>query len=160
MTVTLIILIHNINSFYNSLDQSDQNLRLRIFCIFHKGEQPFFCQFQVTDSNHIVLSAFVKFGKLPLRFSQFFSQILQILLNKLLDTAVSFTQISCLGCNIRFQPVTFLFNKVMFLYLNLLLTWNKAFMPCDHNDPLADRLAFNGLNIFLSYLQTHCRHGQ
>ena len=30
VAVTLVILIHNINSFYNSLDQSDQNLRLRI----------------------------------------------------------------------------------------------------------------------------------
>ena len=93
---TLIILIHNINSFYNRLDQSDQNLRLRILCIFCKGEQPFFCHFQVTDGNHIVLSALIQFGKLPLRFPQFFSQILQILLNKLLDTAICFTQIASL----------------------------------------------------------------
>ena len=113
---TLFILIHNINSFYNRLDQSDQNLRLRILCIFCKGEQPFFCHFQVTDGNHIVLSAFILFGKLPLRFSKFHSQILQILLNKLLDTAICFTQISCLCCNIRFQLITFLFNDVMFLY--------------------------------------------
>ena len=113
---TLVILIHNINSFYNSLDQSDQNLRLRSLCIFCKGEQPFFCHFQVTDGNHIVLSAFIQLGKLPLRFPQFFSQILQILLNKLLDTAICFTQISCLCCNIRFQLITFLFNDVMFLY--------------------------------------------
>ena len=38
VAVTLVILIHNINSFYNSLDQIDQNLRLRILCIFCKGE--------------------------------------------------------------------------------------------------------------------------
>lgn len=116
MTVTLVILIHNINSFYNSLDQSDQNLRLRIFCILCKGEQPFFCHFQITDGNHIVFSAFIQFGQLPFRFSQFFSKILQIFLNKLLDTTVRFTQISCLRCNIRFQLVTFLFNEVMFLH--------------------------------------------
>ena len=30
---TLIILIDDINSFYNSLDQCDQNFRLRIFCM-------------------------------------------------------------------------------------------------------------------------------
>ena len=105
VAVTLVILIHNINSFYNSLDQSDQNLRLRILCIFCKGEQPFFCHFQVTDGNHIVLSAFIQFGKLPLRFPQFFSQIFQILLNKLLDTAIRFSQISCLRCDIRFQLI-------------------------------------------------------
>lgn len=116
VAVTLVILFHDINSFYNSLDQSDQNLRLRIFCIFCKGEQPFFCHFQVTDGNHIVLSAFIQFGKLPLRFSKFHSQILQILLDKLLDTAVRFTQISCLRCNIRFQLVTFLFNEGVLLY--------------------------------------------
>lgn len=116
VTVTLIILIHNINSFYDSLDKSDQNLRLRIFCIICKGEQLFFCHFQVTDSNHIVLSAFIQFGQLSLRFSQFFSQILQILLDKLLDTAVCFTQISRLRCNIRLQLVTLLFNEVVFLY--------------------------------------------
>ena len=116
VAVTLVILIHNINSFYNSLDQSDQNLRLRILCIFCKGEQPFFCHFQVTDGNHIVLSAFIQFRKLPLRFPQFFSQILQILLNKLLDTAICFTQISCLCCNIRFQLVSFLFNEIVLLY--------------------------------------------
>lgn len=113
---TLIIFIDDINSFYNSLDQCDQNLWLRILCIFCKGEQPFFCHFQVTDGNHIVLSALIQFEKLPLRFPQFFSQILQILLNKLLDTAICFTQISCLCCNIRFQLITFLFNDVMFLY--------------------------------------------
>jgi hypothetical protein len=28
----------------------------------------------------------------------------------LLDTAICFTQISCLCCNIRFQLITFLFN--------------------------------------------------
>ena len=113
---TLIIFIDDINSFHNSLDQCDQNLRLRIFCILCKGEQPFFCHFQVTDGNHIVLSALIQFGKLPLRFPQFFSQILQILLNKLLNTAICFTQISCLRCNIHFQLITFLFNEVMFLY--------------------------------------------
>ena len=116
VAVTLVILIHNINSFYNRLDQSDQNLRLRIFCILCKGEQPFFCHFQVTDGNHVVLSALIQFGNLPLRFSQFFSQILQILLNKLLDTAICFTQISCLRSNICFQFVSFLFNEVVFLY--------------------------------------------
>jgi hypothetical protein len=58
---TLVILIHNINSFYNSLDQSDQNLRLRSLCIFCKGEQPFFCHFQVTDGNHVVLSTLIQF---------------------------------------------------------------------------------------------------
>lgn len=42
---TLIIFINNINSFYNSLDQCDQNFRLRIFCILCQGEQPFFCLF-------------------------------------------------------------------------------------------------------------------
>ena len=111
MAKTLIIFINDINSFYNRLDQSDQDLRLRILCIFCKGEQPFLCHFQVTDGNHIVLSALIQFGKLPLRFPQFFSQILQILLNKLLDIAICFTQISCLCCNIRFQLVTFLFNE-------------------------------------------------
>ena len=116
MAKTLIIFIDDINSFYNSLDQSDQNLRLRILCIFCKGEQPFFCHFQVTDGNHIVLSAFIQFGKLPLRFPQFFSQILQILLNKLLDTAICFSQISCLRSNICFQLVTSLFNEIVFLY--------------------------------------------
>ena len=113
---TLIIFIDDINSFHNSLDQSDQNLRLRIFCILCKGEQPFICHFQVTDGNHIVLSALIQFGKLPLRFPQFFSQILQILLNKLLDTAICFSQISCLRSNICFQLVTFLFNEIVFLY--------------------------------------------
>lgn len=116
VAVTLIIFVHDINSFYNRLDQSDQDLRLRILCIFCKGEQPFFCHFQVTDGNHIVLSAFIQFGKLPLRFPQFFSQILQILLNKLLDTAICFSQISCLRSNICFQFVTFLFNEIVFLY--------------------------------------------
>ena len=62
VAVTLIIFVHDINSFYNRLDQSDQDLRLRILCIFCKGEQPFFCHFQVTDGNHIVLSAFIQFG--------------------------------------------------------------------------------------------------
>ena len=60
VAVTLVILIHNINSFYNSLDQSDQNLRLRILCIFCKGEQPFFCHFQVTDGNHSRASSFAE----------------------------------------------------------------------------------------------------
>ena len=110
---TLIIFIDDINSFYNRLDQCDQNLRLRIFCILCKGEQPFFCHFQVTDGNHIVLSAFIQLGKLPLRFPQFFSQILQILLNKLLDTAICFSQISCLRYNIRFHLVSFLFNTLL-----------------------------------------------
>ena len=113
---TLIIFIHNINPFYNRLNKCDQDLRLCILCIFCKGEQPFFCHFQVTDGNHIVLSAFIQFGKLPLRFPQFFSQILQILLNKLLDTAICFSQISCLRSNICFQLVTFLFNEIVFLY--------------------------------------------
>ena len=116
MAGTLIISIDNINSFYNSLDQSDQNLRLRIFCILCKREQPFFCHFQVTDGNHIVFSSFIQFGELLLRFPQFFSQILQILLNKSFDTTVCFTKISCLCCNICFQLVTFLFHEVMFLY--------------------------------------------
>ena len=60
VAVTLVILIHNINSFYNRLDQSDQNLRLRILCIFCKGEQPFFCHFQVTDGNHSRASSFAE----------------------------------------------------------------------------------------------------
>ena len=60
VAVTLVILIHTINSFYNSLDQSDQNLRLRILCIFCKGEQPFFCHFQVTDGNHSRASSFAE----------------------------------------------------------------------------------------------------
>ena len=48
-------------------------------------------------------SAFIQFGKLPLRFPQFFGQILQILLNKSFDTTVCFTKISCLRYNIRLQ---------------------------------------------------------
>ena len=40
VTETLIIFIDDINSFYNSLDQCDQNLWLHIVCILCKGEQP------------------------------------------------------------------------------------------------------------------------
>ena len=116
MAKTLIIFIDDINSFYNSLDQSDQNLRLRIFCILCKREQPFFCHFQVTDGNHIVFSSFIQFGELLLRFPQFFGQILQILLNKSFDTTICFTKISCLRYNIRLQLVSFLLNEVVFLY--------------------------------------------
>ena len=116
MAKTLIIFIDDINSFYNSLDQSDQNLWLRIFCILCKREQPFFCHFQVTDGNHIVFSSFIQFGELLLRFPQFFGQILQILLNKSFDTTICFTKISCLRYNIRLQLVSFLFNEVVFLY--------------------------------------------
>ena len=59
VTETFIIFIDDINSFYDSLDQCDQNLQLRIFCILCKREQPFFCHFQVTDGNHIVFSSFI-----------------------------------------------------------------------------------------------------
>ena len=116
MAKTLTIFIDDINSFYNSLDQSDQNLRLRILCILCKREQPFFCHFQVTDGNHIVLPTLIQFGELLLRFPQFFSQILQILLNKSFDTTVCFTKISCLRYNIRLQLVSFLFNELVLLY--------------------------------------------
>lgn len=37
MAVTLIISIDNINSFYNTSYQSNQNLWLHIFCILSKG---------------------------------------------------------------------------------------------------------------------------
>ena len=47
MAKTLIIFINDINSFYNRLDQSAQDLRLRILCIFCKGEQPFFMDFSL-----------------------------------------------------------------------------------------------------------------
>ena len=61
VTETFIIFIDDINSFYDSLDQCDQNLRLRIFCILCKREQPFFCHFQVTDGNHIVFACYRHF---------------------------------------------------------------------------------------------------
>lgn len=53
----------------------------------------------------------------------------------------------CVGLSVR--AIVFLCNSIQkFLHFNPLFTWNKAFMPSDRNNPLANRLAFNGLNIF------------
>lgn len=53
----------------------------------------------------------------------------------------------CVGLSVR--AIVFLCNRIQkFLHFNPLFTWNKAFMPSDRNNPLANRLAFNGLNIF------------
>lgn len=53
----------------------------------------------------------------------------------------------CVGFSMR--SIVFLCNSLQkFLRLNPLFTWNKSFVLTDRNNPLANRLAFNGLNIF------------
>lgn len=112
---TLIIFIDDINSFYNSLDQCDQNLWQRIFCIFCKGEQPFFCLFQISNSNHAVLSAFFQFEQHTLRFTQFLRHGLNIILKVTTDAFIHRTHISGLGNNICLQFFSLLFQESIFL---------------------------------------------
>lgn len=53
----------------------------------------------------------------------------------------------CVGLSVR--AIVFLCNRIKkFLHLNPLFTWNKSFVLTNRNNPLANRLAFNGLNIF------------
>ena len=53
----------------------------------------------------------------------------------------------CVGLSVR--AIVFLCNRIQkFLHFNPLFTWNKSFVLTNRNNPLANRLAFNGLNIF------------
>ena len=54
MAVTLVVLIHNINTLHKGLYQRYQHIRLCVLCVFTEGQQPFFYFFNISDSVHLI----------------------------------------------------------------------------------------------------------
>ena len=101
MSVTLIISIDNINSFHNTSYQSNQNLRICIFCILSKRQHTFFYLLQIMDSGLVILSVFIQLKHQALCFSQFFRHSLNVFLKIAMNTLINLTHIFRLRNNIR-----------------------------------------------------------